>query len=163
MLLHSIECGFVSILRYLYETYHYTSVEFMSHAASHGNVDCIAYLHDVVGMEWTTTTCANAACNKKGDTKCLQYLHERGCEWDSNTIVCAAYYSNLECMIYAHQNGCPVPEKFQTVGPKCIDYIDSAIYPGYSQKLVVACGMYCLVEDDDDNDGTEDDDEGPVQ
>ena len=49
--------------------------------------------------------CELAATN--GHLECLKYAHENGCPWNSGTCKFAAENSHLECLKYAHENGCP--------------------------------------------------------
>ena len=51
------------------------------------------------------TICVWAASN--GHLECLKYAHENGCCWDEDTCYKAAYNGHLECLKYAHENGCP--------------------------------------------------------
>ena len=44
---------------------------------------------------------------RKGDLELLQFLHEKGCPWDTLTCSWAAEYGHLECLRYAVENGCP--------------------------------------------------------
>ena len=53
-------------------------------------------------------TCASAAGN--GHLDCLKYAHENGCPWDENTCAKAAINGHLDCLKYAHENGCPWDE-----------------------------------------------------
>ena len=46
----------------------------------------------------------NAAMN--GHLDCLKYAHENGCPWSENTCYSAARYGHLDCLKYAHKNGC---------------------------------------------------------
>ena len=39
--------------------------------------------------------------------ECLVYAHENGCEWDIWTCAWAAKKGHLECLKYLHSNGCP--------------------------------------------------------
>ena len=48
---------------------------------------------------------ANAA--EGGHLECLKYAHENGCPWDEWTCSMAAFNGHLECLKYAHENGCP--------------------------------------------------------
>jgi hypothetical protein len=41
------------------------------------------------------------------DLECLKYLHENGCPWDEETCYVAALSGHLECLKYAQENGCP--------------------------------------------------------
>jgi len=50
-------------------------------------------------------TCKYAAYY--GHLECLKYAHENGCPWDKYTCEYAAYNGHLECLKYAHENGCP--------------------------------------------------------
>ena len=43
---------------------------------------------------------------KNGHLDCLQYAHENGCEWDEWTCTYAAKNGHLDCLVYAHDNGC---------------------------------------------------------
>jgi len=42
-----------------------------------------------------------------GQLECLKYAHENGCPWDERTCNFAARYGQLDCLKYAHENGCP--------------------------------------------------------
>ena len=42
-----------------------------------------------------------------GHLDCLQYAHKNGCKWDELVCARAAEYGQLECLKYAHANGCP--------------------------------------------------------
>ncbi|ATZ80155.1 ankyrin repeat domain-containing protein [Bodo saltans virus] len=48
--------------------------------------------------------CDDAAQN--GHLECLKYAHENGCSWDLFTSSVAARNGHLECLKYAHENGC---------------------------------------------------------
>ncbi len=50
-------------------------------------------------------TCSNAA--EYGHLDCLRYAHENGCRWNSNTCMFAAENGHFDCLRYAHENGCP--------------------------------------------------------
>eukprot|EP01113_Clastostelium_recurvatum_P017944 TRINITY_DN21167_c0_g1_i1.p1 TRINITY_DN21167_c0_g1~~TRINITY_DN21167_c0_g1_i1.p1 ORF type:complete len:310 (+),score=29.12 TRINITY_DN21167_c0_g1_i1:28-930(+) len=164
MIMECLRHGHRSILHFLYQTYNYNAdnndddfnddfddedEDLMTNASYYGHVDCVAYLHDVMGIKWDVQTTQNAT-KRQGNLPCLQYLHEHGCEWNSKTILTAAYSDNLECLMYAHQNGCRVPEQFLHVGKRCMAYIDTAIYPGYSQNMVLYAGSYYYEEEEDD-------------
>jgi hypothetical protein len=38
--------------------------------------------------------------------ECLRYAHENGCPWNEHTCRYAAKYGYLECLRYAHEHGC---------------------------------------------------------
>ncbi len=42
-----------------------------------------------------------------GRLDCLRYAHENGCPWDETTCRYAAQYGHLDILRYAHENGCP--------------------------------------------------------
>ena len=44
----------------------------------------------------------------EGHLECLRYAHENGCPWDVYTCRSAGH---LECLRYAHENGCPWDEE----------------------------------------------------
>ena len=41
-----------------------------------------------------------------GYLDCLKYAHENGCSWDQYTPENAAANGHLDCLKYAHENGC---------------------------------------------------------
>ena len=47
---------------------------------------------------------------KNGHLECLKYAHENGCPWDGETCSEAAENGHLECLKYARENGCPGSE-----------------------------------------------------
>ena len=51
-------------------------------------------------------TCSYAA-EDGDDLECLKYAHENGCPWNEETCAIAAQNGHLECLKYAHDNGCP--------------------------------------------------------
>ena len=48
--------------------------------------------------------------SKNGYLECLEYAHENGCPWDRNTIDFAVEDGHLNYLKYAHENCCPVDE-----------------------------------------------------
>ena len=42
-----------------------------------------------------------------GRLDCLRYAHENGCPWDEFTSANAALNGHLSCLAYAHERGCP--------------------------------------------------------
>jgi hypothetical protein len=75
---------------------------------------------DVNGMEktirmkiielygWCEDTCQKIS--RYGHLECLRYAHENGCQWDIFTCYYASLFGHLECLKYAHENGCPWDE-----------------------------------------------------
>jgi hypothetical protein len=49
---------------------------------------------------------------RKGHLECLEYAHENGCEWDEETCVFAALNRHLECLKYACDKKRPGYEKY---------------------------------------------------
>ena len=45
---------------------------------------------------------------RNGHLECLKYAHENGCPWDKFTCADAARNGHLECLKYAHENDCPM-------------------------------------------------------
>jgi hypothetical protein len=41
-----------------------------------------------------------------GHLDCIKYAHKNGCPWSLYTTSNAAYYGHLNCIKYAHENGC---------------------------------------------------------
>ena len=50
-------------------------------------------------------TCQEAATY--GRLECLKYAHDNGCPWNESTCTYAAVNRHLECLKYARDNGCP--------------------------------------------------------
>ena len=103
-----------------------------ANAAYNGHLDCLKYAHEN-GCPWDERihaqmqhtmgiqialnmlmkmaahgiryTCSSAAYN--GHLDCLKYAHENGCPWDKNMLLNAAYEDILDCLKYAHENGAP--------------------------------------------------------
>jgi hypothetical protein len=48
-----------------------------------------------------------------GQLECLIYAHENGCDWDSETCSNASMKGHLEILKYAHDNGCPCEHNLQ--------------------------------------------------
>ena len=41
------------------------------------------------------------------DLECLKYLHENGCPWNEEVCCYTASGGHFEILIYLHENGCP--------------------------------------------------------
>ena len=63
-------------------------------------------------------TCSKAAQN--GHLECLKYAHENGCPWNEMTCSKAAENGHLECLKYAHENGCPWDEETCSLLPQMV-------------------------------------------
>ncbi len=56
---------------------------------------------------WKNVMTTSFACYS-GHLDCLKYAHENGCFWDIKTTLYAVVYGGrLDCLKYAHENGCP--------------------------------------------------------
>ena len=76
-------------------------------AEKKGLLKCLIYSHEShPGMEyvWDRNTTFIACFN--GHLECLQYAHENGCPWHPKTTYVAAFNGHLKCLQYAHENGC---------------------------------------------------------
>lgn len=63
-----------------------------------------------------------------GHLECLEFAHENGCPWNEYTcLFAAARKGNLECLKYAYQNYCPINII------KCLD--ESKQYPNIQEYL----------------------------
>ena len=48
---------------------------------------------------------------KNGNLNCLKYAHENGCPWNKDTCHYASQNGHLNCLKYAHENSCSWNEK----------------------------------------------------
>jgi len=55
---------------------------------------------------WAQSACDQAAVS--GNLDCLIFAHENGSRWNIFTCCMAAAEGNLECLKYAYENGCPL-------------------------------------------------------
>ena len=53
-----------------------------------------------------TLYCTSEAA-ENGHLDCLKYAHENGCPWDRRTTYYSAENGHLDCLKYAHENRCP--------------------------------------------------------
>ena len=103
---------------------------FCSKAARMGNLALVRWLREVKKFDWNQRTISSAAHNghlhivkycmeqkcplgiacahaaKSGHLDILKYLHENGAPWNSWTCYYARENNNLECLLYALDNGC---------------------------------------------------------
>lgn len=59
-------------------------------------------------MPWDTETCEMAAVT--GNIECLEYAHNNGCPWDSATILERALRGGDACIKYVCCNGCDITD-----------------------------------------------------
>jgi len=108
-----------------------------SSAASHGQLECLKYLHEEVKAPWDWRTAAFAAHSghphileylverkydkfnpkvcwcaaSNGQLDCLKFLHETAkATWNSEAVEGAHTYNQSECLQYLLDNDCPLPE-----------------------------------------------------
>jgi hypothetical protein len=67
----------------------------------------------------------SAAVN--GHLDCLRYAHENGCQWHISTTGYAASKGFIDCLKYAHQNGAQL-NVFTTVGAAANGHLDCLSY-----------------------------------
>jgi len=41
---------------------------------------------------------------------CIKYAHENGCQWNEGVLISAAKYGHLDILKYAHENGCELKD-----------------------------------------------------
>jgi hypothetical protein len=81
-----------------------------------------------------------------GHLECLKYAHENGCPWDEDTCSMAAGGGNFECLKYAHENGCPWDETDIPDRASSGNSIDCVIYVHENGGGI--CDMLCSVVED---------------
>jgi hypothetical protein len=72
-------------------------------AAMYGQLQALQWLREK-GCDWDWHTCHAAACN--GHLSCLQWARENGCSWNTLTCRAAAHSGHLSCLKWAIENGC---------------------------------------------------------
>ena len=89
----------------------------------------LAYTH---GVEMKEDDCFTA-CRFKQMT-CLQYLHNRGCPWNSECLIVSAELHNFDQIKYLCENGCPISDDVmcRAVGESRIEYVDYFLEHGGS-------------------------------
>ena len=80
------------------------SADAITNAAWFGNLECLQYLHEK-GCEWSElATCATALA---GQLACLMYALNQGCPIDTRATAAAASEGHFACLQYAHLHGSP--------------------------------------------------------
>lgn len=90
-----------------------------------GGVNAAKFLAKIYSPDWDEWTCNDTA--RHGMLDCLKYAHENGCPWDEWTCNAAACSGYLECLKYAHENGCPW-SKFTAYYAAREGHLDCLIY-----------------------------------
>lgn len=74
-------------------------------AAEGGQKVVMQCLHSMFGnSKWSVKVCEAAA--RAGSLECLQYAHQQGCPWNRFTCEAAAHGGHILCLRYAHAEGC---------------------------------------------------------
>ena len=75
--------------------------------------DCLEYHPEGPTIGHWTYYIRNATVRAAtyGHLDCLRYAHQNGCPWDDAVCVGAAKNNQLECLRYAHEHGCPWDER----------------------------------------------------
>mmetsp|Transcript_6121 Transcript_6121/g.10185 ORF Transcript_6121/g.10185 Transcript_6121/m.10185 type:complete len:350 (-) Transcript_6121:111-1160(-) len=100
--------------------------EVVIRAARLGSLVCLEY---ILGKD----RCDALGCNicseaaKWGRMDCLMYAHEHGCPWDEDTCSRAAENGHLLILRYAHEHGCPWNEE-TTQGATASNHLDCLVY-----------------------------------
>ncbi len=103
--LYAVRYNRLDCLQYAYENGCLLHADIMEEAAFTNNLACMKYLHEVCNIPWTDKVTEKIVTNQNS-LECLKYAHENGCLWDEQICEKAATYNNLECLKYAHENGC---------------------------------------------------------
>jgi len=131
---YAAQCGHLDLLKHLRKEKWKIGSSTVMEAARGGQVKCMRYLRDEVGIrQWSPLTMAVAArhghleavqyafeqkeawistvaCEwaaERGHLNCLKFLHEQGCPWDFQTLKKARARGHMECYNYAKDHGCP--------------------------------------------------------
>jgi hypothetical protein len=87
------------------------------------DLDSIIYLHQQ-GYSIHDSMLTDTA-NRYDRIKCLQYLVENGCPWDSNLLTNAIFFGRFDILKFAHEHGCPPPTYPLIIGNGCVTKHDS--------------------------------------
>jgi hypothetical protein len=91
-----------------------------------GNLDMVKYCleHSPKGNvlnSYESLFSAEAAIN--GHLHVLKYLHENGYPWTDYTTQMAAFKNQVECLKYAVEQGCPIPNQIRCGGLEALNYL----------------------------------------
>ena len=97
--------GNLALVRWLREVKKFDwNVWTINEAAQYGHLRIVTYCTEQKCPRGSLTCCALAA--QFGHLDILKYLHENGAPWDSWTCAFARENNQLECVVYALDNGC---------------------------------------------------------
>ena len=101
----AIESGCFTIVNYLARTGHSWPQDAVRRIVKKGNLDMLKLALET-GCTLKGDECSTAAMN--GHLHCMKYLREEHhCPWDENTTHQAVRNGSVDCLRYAHENGCP--------------------------------------------------------
>ena len=73
-------------------------------AAKYGRLSILKCLYEVYHFSWDVHTCRNAA--GEGHLEVLRYLFEQKCPWDASVVAAAAKNERLPCLRFLVENEC---------------------------------------------------------
>ena len=87
--------------------YQYIALSFISSVSKHTNLICenLKRLLRIHSIKARPYTFQSYFA-KNGYLNCIKYAHENGCPWDEDTCSYASENGHLECIKYARENGC---------------------------------------------------------
>jgi len=99
--------GRLEILNWVFENGgSFADLPCLYRAANNGNFECMKFVYEKGCRNWTHfTNIATNAVVCEGHLYCLIYAHENGCPLSEDTIYYAAIYRRLDCYMYLRQNG----------------------------------------------------------
>ena len=71
--------------------------------------NCLQFLGGDFPTHDVKNACGRSA--ERGHLECLRYAHEQGCRWDEWIAAYASGEGHLECLRYTHEQGCPWDEE----------------------------------------------------
>jgi hypothetical protein len=94
-----------------------------------------------------TTTCPFAKNANNRNLECLRYAHENGCPWNARTCTFAAISGNIDCLKYAHENNCPWNEETTNAAAEFgnVDCLKYAIENGCNWLFLNLTTLYVLM------------------
>jgi hypothetical protein len=99
----------VAVLDYLHVNYEKLDTSHLNICVSHGSIGCIIYLHEK-GIPWPHSSDEYFRGELGRHLNCLMYAHKNGCIVDKNSCILDGK-CNMESLIYVHKNGFPWDER----------------------------------------------------
>jgi len=98
------QCGNVAVIECLL-IHGVTFQNTAAFAARKGHLEALQCLRSL-DSAWGDVVIAQEAA-RGGHLNCLQYAHVNGCVWDKSVTEAAAQHNKLSCLQYLHEQGCP--------------------------------------------------------